>query len=140
MKFFYSIHFLLPFVLIVLILGHILLLHVNGSRATLNRAVKISFLPYYLFKDLVNLGVVALRFVRILLVPYLAGDPENFSPANPAVSPLHIKPEWYFLQYYAILRAIPNKVGGVIFFAGALLALGALALKKVDYKLELFPL
>lgn len=139
-KFFYSLHFILPFVLLVLIFSHILMLHINGSNAVINKAIKIQFIPFFLFKDAVRVLLVVAVLICVILSPYLASDPENFSPANPSVSPLHIKPEWYFLHYYAILRAIPNKLGGVIFFALALVALLTLSLKSSSYKLEFFPI
>lgn len=138
-KFFYRVHFILPFVLLVLIGGHIMALHVNGSNARVNKLVKIQFFPFYLWKDAVSLSVIILMYAQVLQTPYAVSDPENFSPANPAISPLHIKPEWYFLQYYAILRAIPNKLGGVIFFVLALLLIPALRIKKRLFKLEGYP-
>jgi len=76
---------------------------------------KVPFHPYFSFKDLVGfltLGIILLRI--ILLNPYSLGDPDNFIPANPLTTPVHIQPEWYFLFAYAILRSIPNKLGGVI--------------------------
>jgi ubiquinol-cytochrome c reductase cytochrome b subunit len=97
---------------------HLLFLHQTGSNNPLgvNRNLdKIPFHPYFSFKDIV--GFVTLLIILTLLTllnPYLLGDPDNFIPANPLVTPVHIQPEWYFLFAYAILRSIPNKLGGVI--------------------------
>ena len=115
---FFAFHFLLPFAIIGLSILHLLFLHQTGSNNPLgiNRDIdKIPFHPYYTIKDLIGF-LVLLRLLTFLslFTPLLLGDPENFLPANPLVTPLHIKPEWYFLWAYAILRAIPNKLGGVI--------------------------
>lgn len=97
---------------------HLLFLHETGSNNPLglNRdGDKVPFHSYYRFKDLV--GFVALLSILSFLAlfsPQLLTDPENFIPANPLVTPVHIQPEWYFLFAYAILRSIPNKLGGVI--------------------------
>lgn len=115
---FYSFHFLLPFIVIALTIIHLLFLHQTGSNNPLglNRNIdKIPFHPYFSYKDIV--GFIVLLMVLILLTlinPNLLGDPDNFTPANPLVTPVHIQPEWYFLFAYAILRSIPNKLGGVI--------------------------
>jgi len=115
---FFALHFLLPFVIAALAVLHLLFLHETGSNNPLgiNRdGEKIPFHSYYTFKDLVGFLVV-LFLLRILALfsPQLLTDPENFIPANPLVTPVHIQPEWYFLFAYAILRSIPNKLGGVI--------------------------
>uniref|UniRef100_A0AAU8L453 Cytochrome b n=1 Tax=Cyphochilus crataceus TaxID=1453293 RepID=A0AAU8L453_9SCAR len=115
---FFTLHFLLPFLVIGLILIHLLFLHQTGSNNPLginSNIDKVSFHPYYSYKDFV--GFIIMTMILMLLVlsnPYLLGDPENFTPANPLVTPVHIQPEWYFLFAYAILRSIPNKLGGVI--------------------------
>lgn len=118
---FYSLHFLLPFIILALIIIHIVFLHETGSNNPLgiNRnADKIPFHPYYRFKDLVGFLLLTLfLFLLALFDPFLLGDPENFITANPLVTPIHIQPEWYFLFAYAILRSIPNKLGGVIALA-----------------------
>ena len=115
---FFAFHFLLPFAIIGLSILHLLFLHQTGSNNPLgiNRDMdKIPFHPYYTIKDLIGfLVLLTLLTFLSLFTPLLLGDPENFLPANPLVTPLHIKPEWYFLWAYAILRAIPNKLGGVI--------------------------
>lgn len=115
---FYRIHFLLPFIIAAIRAIHLLFLHETGSNNPLglNRdGDKVPFHSYYSFKDLV--GFVALLSILSFLAlfsPQLLTDPENFIPANPLVTPVHIQPEWYFLFAYAILRSIPNKLGGVI--------------------------
>lgn len=115
---FFTIHFLLPFIIAAITIIHLLFLHQTGSNNPLglNRNTdKIPFHPYFTFKDIVGIFVL-LRILVILTLrnPYLLGDPDNFIPANPLVTPPHIQPEWYFLFAYAILRSIPNKLGGVI--------------------------
>nr|YP_010225762.1 cytochrome b [Propsilocerus akamusi]UDD74639.1 cytochrome b [Propsilocerus akamusi] len=115
---FYSFHFLFPFIVIALTMIHLLFLHQTGSNNPLgvnSNSDKIPFHPYYSFKDI--FGFIFMLMILILLTlisPYGLGDPDNFIPANPLVTPPHIQPEWYFLFAYAILRSIPNKLGGVI--------------------------
>nr|AXY66801.1 cytochrome b [Lymantria xylina] len=115
---FYTFHFLFPFIILMMTMIHLLFLHQTGSNNPLgmnSNYDKIPFHPFFTFKDL--LGAIILISLLILLSlsnPYLLGDPDNFIPANPLVTPIHIQPEWYFLFAYAILRSIPNKLGGVI--------------------------
>nr|AXS65709.1 cytochrome b [Curculionoidea sp. 1 KM-2017] len=115
---FFSFHFLLPFIVFALVMIHLLYLHQTGSNNPLgleNNIDKIQFHPFYLYKDLI--GMIIMIFILSLIslqYPYLLSDPDNFIPANPLVTPIHIQPEWYFLFAYAILRSIPNKLGGVI--------------------------
>nr|QGZ08671.1 cytochrome b [Nerita albicilla] len=115
---FFTLHFILPFAIAAFTVMHLLFLHETGSNNPLginSDSDKIPFHSYYTFKDLV--GFVLLLFLLTLLVlfsPQLLGDPENFIPANPLVTPVHIQPEWYFLFAYAILRSIPSKLGGVV--------------------------
>nr|YP_009441797.1 cytochrome b [Pelecotoma fennica]AOY39368.1 cytochrome b [Pelecotoma fennica] len=115
---FFSLHFLFPFIISALIMIHLLFLHQTGSNnplGTNSNLDKISFHPYFSFKDLMGFILMFLILISInFLNPYLLGDPDNFTPANPLVTPIHIQPEWYFLFAYAILRSIPNKLGGVI--------------------------
>lgn len=115
---FFSLHFLLPFAILGLVVLHLLFLHESGSNNPLgiNRdSDKVPFHPYHTYKDLVGfLVVLFLLRLLVLFSPFLLGDPENFIPANPLVTPVHIQPEWYFLFAYAILRSIPNKLGGVV--------------------------
>nr|YP_009050552.1 cytochrome b [Dysmicohermes ingens]AIG24341.1 cytochrome b [Dysmicohermes ingens] len=115
---FFTFHFLLPFILSAMTMIHLLFLHQTGSNNPLginSNYDKIPFHPYFSFKDLT--GFIITMFILIMLTliaPYYLGDPDNFTPANPLVTPVHIQPEWYFLFAYAILRSIPNKLGGVI--------------------------
>lgn len=115
---FYSFHFLFPFIITALVIVHLLFLHQTGSRnplGTKRDIDKVPFHPFFTLKDIV--GFLVLLFLLLILTlsnPYLLGDPDNFTPANPLVTPIHIQPEWYFLFAYAILRSIPNKLGGVI--------------------------
>nr|WIC77848.1 cytochrome b [Ammomanes phoenicura] len=124
---FFALHFLLPFFIVGLTLVHLTFLHETGSNNPLgipSDCDKIPFHPYYTVKDI--LGFVLLITVLVtlaLLLPNLLGDPENFTPANPLATPPHIKPEWYFLFAYAILRSIPNKLGGVLALAASILVL-----------------
>nr|YP_009348429.1 cytochrome b [Lamna nasus]APY18764.1 cytochrome b [Lamna nasus]QLI52431.1 cytochrome b [Lamna nasus] len=115
---FFAFHFLLPFLIIALMIIHILFLHETGSNNPmgLNSDMdKISFHPYFSYKDALGFFILLLLLgILALLLPNLLGDAENFIPANPLVTPPHIKPEWYFLFAYAILRSIPNKLGGVL--------------------------
>lgn len=115
---FFSFHFLLPFIVAAFTIIHLLFLHQTGSNNPigLNRNIdKIPFHPYFTFKDIVGfIIIIILLLILTLINPYLLGDPDNFIPANPLVTPVHIQPEWYFLFAYAILRSIPNKLGGVI--------------------------
>nr|YP_010853255.1 cytochrome b [Sphyrna gilberti]WGM81594.1 cytochrome b [Sphyrna gilberti] len=115
---FFAFHFLLPFLILALTVIHLLFLHETGSNNPLginSDADKISFHPYFSYKDLLGFFVMILLLTTLaLFMPNLLGDAENFIPANPLVTPPHIKPEWYFLFAYAILRSIPNKLGGVL--------------------------
>ena len=115
---FFSLHFLLPFIICALVIIHLLFLHQTGSNNPIglnSNSEKISFHPFFSTKDLFGFIIIiwALTILSIA-APYLLGDCENFIPANPLVTPVHIQPEWYFLFAYAILRSIPNKLGGVI--------------------------
>nr|YP_008379291.1 cytochrome b [Nautilocaris saintlaurentae]AGS12709.1 cytochrome b [Nautilocaris saintlaurentae] len=120
---FFAFHFLFPFIIAAATLVHILFLHQTGSNNPLgisSQIDKIPFHPYFSFKDIVGFVVLLMALVMLtLLGPYLLGDPDNFVPANPLVTPAHIQPEWYFLFAYAILRSIPNKLGGVIALAAS---------------------
>nr|YP_010326893.1 cytochrome b [Tiracola aureata]UNP54142.1 cytochrome b [Tiracola aureata] len=124
---FYTFHFLLPFIILMMTMIHLLFLHQTGSNNPLglnSNLDKIPFHPFFTFKDLI--GFIILMFLLTILTltnPYLLGDPDNFIPANPLVTPVHIQPEWYFLFAYAILRSIPNKLGGVIALVMSILIL-----------------
>nr|YP_010519749.1 cytochrome b [Furcilarnaca wufengensis]UXP34264.1 cytochrome b [Furcilarnaca wufengensis]UXP34346.1 cytochrome b [Furcilarnaca wufengensis] len=115
---FFTFHFLLPFIVAAMSMIHLLFLHQTGSNNPMglnNDIDKIPFHPYFSFKDIVGFIIMITSLTMLtLLNPNLLGDPDNFIPANPLVTPVHIQPEWYFLFAYAILRSIPNKLGGVI--------------------------
>ncbi len=126
---FFSLHYLLPFLIVGVVVIHILALHRFGSSNPLGIDTKgpqdsIPFHPYYTAKDAFGLGVFFIVFAAVVFfAPNLFGEPDNYIPANPLVTPPHIVPEWYFLPYYAILRAIPNKLLGVIAMFGSILVL-----------------
>uniref|UniRef100_A0A125S9V9 Cytochrome b n=3 Tax=Sparidae TaxID=8169 RepID=A0A125S9V9_EVYTU len=124
---FFAFHFLLPFIVAAMTMLHLLFLHETGSNNPLglnSDTDKISFHPYFSYKDLLGFaGVIILLTCLALFAPNLLGDPDNFTPANPLVTPPHIKPEWYFLFAYAILRSIPNKLGGVLALLASILVL-----------------
>nr|YP_009473128.1 cytochrome b [Chelodina oblonga]AUW55022.1 cytochrome b [Chelodina oblonga] len=115
---FFTFHFLIPFMIMGMTMVHLLFLHETGSNNPTgmnSNCDKISFHPYFSYKDLLGFTLMALILLTLSLFhPHLLGDPDNFTPANPLVTPPHIKPEWYFLFAYAILRSIPNKLGGVL--------------------------
>nr|YP_010318785.1 cytochrome b [Austroglanis gilli]UMB50106.1 cytochrome b [Austroglanis gilli] len=124
---FFAFHFLLPFVIIAATLLHALFLHETGSNNPVglnSDADKIPFHPYFSYKDFMGFIILLTALASLsLFSPNLLGDPENFTPANPLVTPPHIKPEWYFLFAYAILRSIPNKLGGVLALLFSILVL-----------------
>nr|AIE42910.1 cytochrome b [Scolichthys iota] len=124
---FFAFHFLLPFIIAAATLVHLIFLHETGSNNPIglnSDADKISFHPYFSYKDLLGFVFLLTTLVTLALFsPNLLGDPENFTPANPLVTPPHIKPEWYFLFAYAILRSIPNKLGGVLALLASILVL-----------------
>nr|ABF83439.1 cytochrome b [Indotestudo elongata] len=124
---FFTFHFLLPFTIIGLVIVHLLFLHETGSNnpTGLNSNTdKIPFHPYFSYKDLLGLILMLTTLLTLTLFsPNLLGDPDNFMPANPLSTPPHIKPEWYFLFAYAILRSVPNKLGGVLALLFSILVL-----------------
>jgi len=115
---FFTLHFLLPFSIVGVRGLHLFFLHLRGSRNPLGMVLnrdKVKFNPYFSWKDLLGaVFVIQVLLGVVMFYPWLLGDPENFINANPYVTPIHIQPEWYFLFAYAILRRIPNKLGGVI--------------------------
>nr|AGB14454.1 cytochrome b [Pelophylax fukienensis]AGB14469.1 cytochrome b [Pelophylax fukienensis] len=115
---FFTFHFILPFIIAAASMIHLLFLHQTGSSnpTGLNSNLdKVSFHPYFSYKDLLGFAIMLGALASLsTFAPNLLGDPDNFTPANPLVTPPHIKPEWYFLFAYAILRSIPNKLGGVL--------------------------
>nr|AER36149.1 cytochrome b [Thunnus orientalis] len=124
---FFAFHFLFPFVIAAMTILHLLFLHETGSNNPIglnSNADKISFHPYFSYKDLLGFVILLVALASLALFsPNLLGDPDNFTPANPMVTPPHIKPEWYFLFAYAILRSIPNKLGGVLALLASILVL-----------------
>nr|AYG93193.1 cytochrome b [Triops sp. EPP1] len=143
---FFTIHFLLPFIIAGTTMVHLLFLHQSGSNNPIGVSSdmdKIPFHPYFSIKDIVGFLIMVMSLVILsLLHPYLLGDPDNFTPANPLVTPVHIQPEWYFLFAYAILRSIPNKLGGVIALLMSILILTILPLfhNSKFRGLEFYPL
>lgn len=123
---FFSLHYLLPFVIAGLVLIHLALLHKDGSSNPLgiNTSLdNIPFYPYFYVKDLFAFFILLLFFsFFVFYYPNTLGHPDNYIPANPLVTPVHIVPEWYFLPFYAILRSIPDKLGGVLAMGGAIAA------------------
>nr|YP_010527049.1 cytochrome b [Acherontia lachesis]UXR12386.1 cytochrome b [Acherontia lachesis] len=143
---FYTFHFLLPFIILMLTMIHLLFLHQTGSNNPLglnSNLDKIPFHPFFTYKDLIGFIIMIFLLTMLTLInPYLLGDPDNFIPANPLVTPIHIQPEWYFLFAYAILRSIPNKLGGVIALIMSILILIILPLtfnKKIQ-GLQFYPM
>nr|UYG49193.1 cytochrome b [Abscondita chinensis] len=139
---FFALHFMLPFIIAALAMIHLLFLHQTGSfnpLGTTNNIDKIQFHPYFMSKDLMGFIIILMMFTLfILMFPYMMGDPDNFTPADPLVNPAHIKPEWYFLFAYAILRSIPNKLGGVIALFCSILILMIMPLYKKKMKSNSF--
>lgn len=124
---FFSFHFLIPFILIGGRAAHILFLHQSGSNNPIginSDSDRVPFHIYYSIKDILGFSLALTIFSALVLyAPNIFTDPENFLNANPLTTPIHIQPEWYFLWLYAILRSIPNKLGGVVALLGALLIL-----------------
>nr|ABR08482.1 cytochrome b [Microtus californicus] len=129
---FFAFHFILPFIITALVLVHLLFLHETGSNnpTGLNSDTdKIPFHPYYTIKDFLGVLLLLMAFMILtLFFPDILGDPDNYTPANPLNTPPHIKPEWYFLFAYAILRSIPNKLGGVLALILSILILALMPL------------
>jgi quinol-cytochrome oxidoreductase complex cytochrome b subunit len=126
---FYALHYLLPFIIVAVVALHVIALHVHGSNNPLGIDPKgpqdtVPFHPYYTMKD--GFGVMVFLIIYAgftFFAPDYMGHPDNYIPANPLVTPEHIVPEWYFLPFYAILRAIPDKLGGVLAMFGAIAVL-----------------
>nr|QTA93997.1 cytochrome b [Eupristina koningsbergeri] len=138
---FYSFHFLFPFIILMMVIIHLTFLHEVGSSNPMginSNYYKIPFNPYYSIKDIIGFIIMLSMLMLIcLLNPYILSDPENFNKANSMVTPVHIQPEWYFLFAYAILRSIPNKLGGVIALLMSILILLFVPFLS-DYKLKGF--
>nr|YP_010586444.1 cytochrome b [Oxyethira ecornuta]UZZ44245.1 cytochrome b [Oxyethira ecornuta] len=115
---FFTFHFILPFILLMLVIFHLTFLHQTGSSNPLSTPMnldKIPFMPFFIYKDMMGYFIFMFIFtMTFMIAPYALGDSDNFILANPLKTPEHIQPEWYFLFAYAILRTIPNKLGGVL--------------------------
>lgn len=133
---FFALHFILPFIIAALAIIHLLFLHQSGSNNPLglnSDSDRINFHPYYSVKDILGYSLTIIIFIILILFnPNLFTDPENFLISNPLVTPTHIKPEWYFLWLYAILRSIPNKLGGVVAIFSALFILFTLPITHLS--------
>ena len=129
---FFSLHYLLPFLIAGMTIVHLALLHQHGSNNPLGvdtKVNKIPFYPYFYVKDLLSFFFLLWLFsLFVFFHPNAMGHPDNYIPADSLQTPAHIVPEWYFLPFYAILRAIPHKVGGVVFMGGSLVILFLLPL------------
>lgn len=135
---FFTLHFILPFIITAIVIIHLLFLHQTGSNNPIgvNRNIdKIPFHPYFTVKDIFGFIIIILLVTTLSLKePYILADPDNFTPANPLVTPIHIQPEWYFLFAYAILRSIPNKLGGVIALVISIAILFIIPLFKSNFQ------
>nr|QXM16410.1 cytochrome b [Scelimena melli] len=122
---FFTMHFIFPFIIMTMTIMHLMFLHISGSNNPLglkSNTEKIPFHPFFSNKDLITMMIMLMTLMTISSqTPYILSDPDNFTPANPLSTPPHIQPEWYFLFAYAILRSIPNKLGGVIALMMAIL-------------------
>nr|YP_010936701.1 cytochrome b [Apanteles gelechiidivoris]WKW91671.1 cytochrome b [Apanteles gelechiidivoris]WLN31489.1 cytochrome b [Apanteles gelechiidivoris] len=143
---FYSLHFLMPFILLMMVIIHLMFLHEKGSNNPLglnSNFYKIIFHNYYTLKDILGFLILILILMIFLLQdPYKLGDPENFMEANSMITPFHIQPEWYFLFAYTILRSIPNKLSGVIALILSILILMILPMMKFNnfQSMQFYPL
>nr|YP_009236740.1 cytochrome b [Acraea poggei]AMJ17198.1 cytochrome b [Acraea poggei] len=143
---FYTFHFLFPFIILMMVMIHLMFLHQTGSNNPLGLNLKnnfISFHPFFTYKDFIGFYLILIILITLTLInPYFLGDPDNFSPANPMITPPHIQPEWYFLFAYAILRSIPNKLGGIIALAMSIFILFTLPFnyKKKIKSNQFYPL
>lgn len=127
---FFSFHYILPFIIAAASLIHLTTLHQNGSGNPLgidSNVDKITMYPYFIIKDFLGLiGFILFFTMFVYFYPNILGHPDNYIEANPMVTPAHIVPEWYFLPFYAILRSIPHKLGGVISMISAIIILALL--------------
>nr|QHZ87488.1 cytochrome b [Coeliccia cyanomelas] len=142
---FFTFHFVLPFIVAAATMIHLLFLHQTGSNNPIglnSDSDKIPFHPYFSWKDIVGfITMMMLLLILSLTNPYMLGDPDNFIPANPLVTPVHIQPEWYFLFAYAILRSIPNKLGGVVALVLSIAILFILPTWKSNFRgIQFYPM
>jgi len=137
---FFALHYLIPFAICLLVVIHLIFLHEEKSSNPLGIQTsrdKIPFQPYFTVKDLVSLILFLFLFMIVnIQLPFLLIDPENFLPANPISTPVHIQPEWYFLFAYAILRSVPNKLGGVLALLISIFMLVPLVFNKIKIQLN----
>nr|UGK73332.1 cytochrome b [Signoretia aureola] len=143
---FFSLHFMLPFIISMMTIIHLFFLHMTGSNNPIginSNIDKIPFHPYFSIKDIMGMVIIFTTLMMMNMAePYLLSDPDNFTPANPMVTPIHIQPEWYFLFAYAILRSIPNKLGGVIalFLSIIILVILPMTMKMKFKGLQFYPM
>lgn len=142
-RFFYALHFLIPIIVLALAVVHLVLLHLSGRTVvggqSRSRVVKTKFSHYFLYKDLVNLSIVWVMWIVVLACPDWSADPVNFVASDLSNSPIHIQPEWYFLHFYAVLRSIPNKLGGLVgFFLAIILLLSPIKRKFFQRQSQLY--
>nr|YP_011036795.1 cytochrome b [Macropsidius duuschulus]WRK21477.1 cytochrome b [Macropsidius duuschulus] len=143
---FFSLHFMLPFIITLMTIIHLLFLHQTGSSNPIginSNIDKIPFHPYFSIKDIMGFMIILMVLISLNLAePYMLSDPDNFSPANPMSTPIHIQPEWYFLFAYAILRSIPNKLGGVmaLFMSILILLVMPISMKMKFKGIQFYPM
>nr|ATF28590.1 cytochrome b [Exitianus indicus] len=143
---FFSLHFLVPFIIVMMVIIHLFFLHLTGSSNPMgvnSNIDKIPFHPFFSIKDLMGFMLTITSLMMLTMYnPYLLSDPDNFTPANPMVTPVHIQPEWYFLFAYAILRSIPNKLGGVmaLFLSIIILAVLPFSMKSKFKGIQFYPI
>nr|ATL76503.1 cytochrome b [Stylotermes sp. Chi-131] len=135
---FFTLHFMMPFIIAAATMIHLLFLHQTGSNNPLGlnkNTDKIPFHPYFTTKDILGFMIAMTLLTTLTLKePYMLSDPDNFTPANPLVTPIHIQPEWYFLFAYAILRSIPNKLGGVVALVLSIAILYTMPTNKTKFR------
>jgi len=142
LKLFFTLHYITPFIILVIIIVHIILLHSKGrsDRLSNSNINKITFDKYLIVKDIYSLVIIMFIIIIILLYPDMFFDSENFIKADYIISPLHIKPEWYFLLYYGILRRIPSKTGGLVLTLLVIVAIYLLLIINSKFRIKRIPL
>nr|YP_010478308.1 cytochrome b [Nesophrosyne sp. 17 GMB-2012]UVI59752.1 cytochrome b [Nesophrosyne sp. 17 GMB-2012] len=143
---FFSLHFMLPFIIAMLTMIHLFFLHLTGSSNPMginSELDKIPFHPFFSVKDMLGFALTLTALLMLTLYElYMLSYPDNFTPANPMVTPVHIQPEWYFLFAYAILRSVPNKLGGVLALFMSIIILGILpfSMKSKFKGIQFYPM
>nr|YP_010692611.1 cytochrome b [Tricentrus davidi]WBV77352.1 cytochrome b [Tricentrus davidi] len=143
---FFSLHFILPFIITMMVIIHLFMLHSTGSSNPVgmnSKIDKIPFHPYYSIKDMMGMSITMMSLLLMNMTePFLLSDPDNFTPADPMITPIHIQPEWYFLFAYAILRSIPNKLGGVmaLFLSIMIIMIMPMSMKMKFKGLNFYPI